>query len=170
MIASKIQIVADTGPLISLEKLGNGYPLIRQLYDALIVPDAVLTEVAQGQFSNPQDYLRHYDIVGLVDVRTVSISHPVLQENRLDLGESQAIQLALDLKLPLLIEETIGRGIAQSLGLSISGIAGQIIKAHRLGLVTRENAITMLTQLFQSGRINRKIYLALLTAINSEPL
>lgn len=161
----KIQIIADTGPLISLEKLSRGYTLIRQMYDALIVPSAVLVEVAQGQFSPPQDYLRHYQIIDLIDVRSVPVSHPALQGSPLHPGESEAIQLALNLNLPLLIEETAGRTLAQSLGLHISGIAGQINKAFRLGLLTQNAAHDMLTELFVAGRINRKIYTALTAAL-----
>ena len=44
------QIVSNTGPLISLEKLNQGYDFIRCLYEKLIIPSAVLDEVAAGQF------------------------------------------------------------------------------------------------------------------------
>lgn len=39
------QVVCDTGTLISLEKLPNGFALIRQLYDKLLLPTAVLNEL-----------------------------------------------------------------------------------------------------------------------------
>ena len=53
------QIVSNTGPLISLEKLDQGYDFIHCLYDKLIIPPAVLEEVAEGLFANPQDYLQY---------------------------------------------------------------------------------------------------------------
>jgi len=59
------RIVSNTGPLISLEKLSHGYDFIRRLYEKLIIPPAVLDEVAEGQFANPQEYLQHYDIIDL---------------------------------------------------------------------------------------------------------
>ncbi|MFN8486910.1 MAG: hypothetical protein U0350_04905 [Caldilineaceae bacterium] len=164
-MSAKAQIVSDTGPLISLEKLSNDYSFIRQLYDVILVPSAVLLEVAQGQFSNPHDYLQHYGIADLIEVRNVPISHPLLQTNLLHPGEREAIQLALQLGLPLLIEETAGRTLAQNLGIHISGIAGQIIKAYRLGLIVRNDALTMLAELLHAGRINRKIYTALVAAV-----
>jgi predicted nucleic acid-binding protein len=43
----------------------------------------------------------------------------------------QAIQLALELALPLLIEEAVGRRVAQGMSIPISGIAGQVLKAFR---------------------------------------
>ena len=36
------RIVSNTGPLISLEKLSHGYDFIRQLYEKLVIPPAVL--------------------------------------------------------------------------------------------------------------------------------
>ena len=54
------RIVSNTGPLISLEKLRQGYDFIRQLYDTIIIPPGVLDEVAEGQFATPQAYLQHY--------------------------------------------------------------------------------------------------------------
>jgi predicted nucleic acid-binding protein len=43
----------------------------------------------------------------------------------------QAIQLALELALPLLIEEAVGRRVAQGMRIPISGIAGHVLKAFR---------------------------------------
>ena len=59
------QIVSNTGPLISLEKMNRGYDFIRRLYTTLIIPPAVLAEVAADQFEVPQAYLEYYEIVDL---------------------------------------------------------------------------------------------------------
>ena len=50
------RIVSNTGPLISLEKLRQGYDFIRQLYDTIIIPPGVLDEVAAGQFAASHAY------------------------------------------------------------------------------------------------------------------
>ena len=110
------RIVSNTGPLISLEKLRQGYDFIRQLYDMLIIPPGVLDEVAAGQLATPQAYLQHYRV-------------------------------------------------AQGMGLSISGIAGQVLKAFRQGAITAQEARNKLRELLQAGRMNRKIYEALLAVI-----
>lgn len=159
------RIVSNTGPLISLEKLSQGYDFIRRLYEKILIPPAVLSEVAEGQFENPQAYLQHYGIIDLIEVRAVSQSHALPEAERLHDGEMQAIRLALELQLPLLIEETVGRRVAQSIGIQISGIAGQIIKAFRQDVITATQARDKLNELFRAGRINRKIYDALLAAI-----
>jgi predicted nucleic acid-binding protein len=83
----------------------------------------------------------------------------------LHIGEVQAIQLALDSALPLLIEETVGRWVAKGLGIAISGIAGQIVVAFRRGIITAQDAHSKLLELLNAGRINRKICEALLGVI-----
>ena len=159
------RIVSNTGPLISLEKLRQGYDFIRQLYDTIIIPPSVLDEVAEGQFTTPHAYVQHYGIADLIEVQAASRSEQLPDATRLHIGEAQAIQLARELALPLLIEETIGRRVARGLGISISGIAGQVLKAFRQGSLTAQEARDKLLELFQAGRINRKVYEALLAAI-----
>jgi predicted nucleic acid-binding protein len=98
-------------------------------------------------------------------MRTVSQPYELPEAERLHEGETQAIQLALELQLPLLIEETVGRRVAQGVGLQISGIAGQIIKAFRQSIFAAAEAQDKLSELLRAGRINRKIYEALLVAL-----
>lgn len=137
----------------------------RQLHDTIIIPPGVLDEVVEGKFINPHTYLQHYGIVDLIEVRSVSQSEQLPEAARLHVGEAQAIQLALELALPLLIEETVGRRVARGMGISISGIAGQVLKAFRQGAITAQEARNKLRELFQAGRINRKLYEALLAVI-----
>jgi len=145
--------------------LRQGYEFIRQLYDTIIIPPGVLDEVTEGQFAPLHAYLQHYGIVDLIEVQTVPRSAQLPAATRLHVGEAQAIQLARELALPLLIEETVGRRVARGLGTPISGIAGQILKAFRQGSLTAQEARNKLLELLQAGRINRKIYEALLAAI-----
>ena len=96
----------------------------------------------------------------------MSQPHALLEAQRLHEGETQAIQLALELQLPLLIEETVGRRVAQSMGLQISGVAGQILKAVRQGIIAATEAQDKLSELLRGGRINRRIYEALLASLS----
>jgi predicted nucleic acid-binding protein len=125
----------------------------------------VLDEVAEGQFATPQAYLQHYGITDLIEVHAVSQGERLPEVARLHVGEAQAIQLARELALPLLIEETVGRRAAQGLGIPVSGIAGQILKTFRQGSLTAQEARDKLLELFQAGRINRRIYESLLAVI-----
>ncbi len=159
------EAVSDTGPLITLEKMSGGYRFIRLLYDRIIVPRTVIDELAQGQFLSPQAYLEHYGIEDLLEIVDVRNSQGLPGGDLLDDGEREAIQTALERGLPLLIEEEAGRQCARSLGLQISGIAGQVVRAFRIGLIPGQEAVDKLRELFERGRINRKIHEALTSAI-----
>lgn len=168
------QIVCDTGPLISLEKITSGYRFIGRLYDRLLVPAAVMDELIAGQFETKDAYLRHFDAEDLVFIEPLSeASSAETVENRtksLDKGEQEAIQLAFERELPLLIEEAAGRAVARGLGLQISGIAGQLLKATREGTISVDEALAKLTELRRAGRINQRIFDAVGAAIEDEVL
>ncbi len=51
--------------------------------------------------------------------------------------------------------------------MSISGIAGQILKAHRLELIDTQEAALKLQALLKAGRINHKIFDTLVSALES---
>ncbi len=87
---------------------------------------------------------------------------------RLDRGAQEAIQLALQRGLPLLIEEEAGREVARQMGVSISGIAGHVLRAFRGRMLTMEEALETLQALLASGRINTRIYRGLMEAIRGE--
>ena len=159
------ETVSDTGPLITLEKLSDGYRFIRLLYDKVIIPRTVLDELTQGQFLSPQAYLEHYGIEDLLEVVEARGDLEVPGVELLDAGEREAIQIALERGLPLLIEEEAGRQCARSLSLQISGIAGQFVKAFRAGLISSRETQDKLQELFDAGRINRKIHAALIAAV-----
>jgi hypothetical protein len=166
------QIVCDTGPLISLEKITGGYRFIGRLYDRLIVPPAVMDELVAGQFETKDAYLRHFNAEELVVVEPLVApsSTEKIEDNteHLDKGEREAIRLAFELELPLLIEEEAGRRVARELGLHISGIAGQVLKAVREEAISGDDASSKLTELRRAGRINRQVFEAVGAAIKSE--
>lgn len=162
-------IVTDTGPLISLERLDGGYEFMRQMYRRVIAPPAVLREVAVGQFAIPSSYLKHYSISDFVFEQAPQVlPQDIPWQNDLHVGELEAIALAKELQLPLLIEEAVGRKAAQELGVPFSGIAGQGLKAARLGFVTRQQGQQMLEQLLHNGRISKTLYGLLVDSLSKE--
>ena len=166
------RIVCDTVPLISLEKITSGYRFIGRLYDRLLAPPAVMDELVAGQFETKGAYLRHFDAEDLVSVEPVSEASSTEtvedQTEHLDDGEREAIRLAIEQKLSLLIEEEAGRAVARELGIQISGIAGQLLKAARERLISAEEGVSKLTELRRAGRINQQLFEAVRAAIDNE--
>ena len=164
-MSNKSAIVSDTGPLITLEKLSDGYNFIRKIYDRILVPTIVTKELYRGEFSSWNAYKQNYDINHLIEVIDPTSNQILSAIKLLDEGEKQAIELAYEQNLPLLIEEEKGRNLAQTLGLQISGIAGQILKAHRQEIIEVAEAKQKLQELLQAGRIGNKMYIRLIAEI-----
>ncbi|MDM8565017.1 hypothetical protein QUF74_05130 [Candidatus Halobeggiatoa sp. HSG11] len=152
------QIVSNTGPLISLEKIPNGFELIRRSYDQIIIPTSVLLELTEGITPEKQSYLEYYQIKDLITVISVGILDNIPEKHYLDIGELEAISLAFKLNYQLLIEEKHGRRIAKKMGLEISGIAGQVMKLFHENKISSIEALSYLEALYQHFRINKIIY------------
>jgi len=150
-------IICDAGPLITLEKLSDGFSFIRKLYNKIIIPPSVFNEINRKAIP-PNLYtsiLREF-----IDISTPNniVSLPSF---KLHLGELEAISLAKERNLALLIEEREGRAAAESIGVSISGIAGQIIKATRLEIISQQEGLRKAEELYNCKRINKNLFKAL---------
>ena len=56
--------------------------------------------------------------------------------NQIDLGEAEAIVLALDIKADLLLmDERLGRGLAKNYGLNVTGLLGVLLQAKQRNFI-----------------------------------
>lgn len=129
-------VVSDTSTITNLAAIER-LPLLAQLYTQVIIPNAVYCELVDLEFPVP----------GTVEVQSASwlqvrqvVQYRVVEqlqnEARLDLGESEAIALALELDAELLlIDERRGRAEATRLGLRITGLLGILIEAKHQSLI-----------------------------------
>ena len=73
-MTSSRQVVSDTSPLISLEKIEGGYEWGQKMYETILVPPAVLRELAAGMTDDVDDYLTHFGISDLLCVEAPASS------------------------------------------------------------------------------------------------
>ena len=66
---------------------------------------------------------------------------------RLDLGESESIVLAKELKGLLIIDETKGRNIAKSINIDIIGLIGIILQHLKMNKLTKKEAKDIVKEL-----------------------
>ncbi|MBX3051569.1 MAG: DUF3368 domain-containing protein [Caldilineaceae bacterium] len=127
-------VITDSSPLIFLARIGR-LSLLEELYGTVYIPTAVHRETVV------QDPLRPGAVeIASADWLTV---RPVddrlaarLLQQQIGPGESEAIILALQLKVNLLlIDDAKGRRIAEAYGIPAAGTIGVLIQAKRSGLL-----------------------------------
>ena len=127
-------IVSDTSPISNLIQIGQ-LDLLKQLFGQLIVPPAVDEEVRRlMDFGISVD---DYDGASWISVRNPSHYEVVEKlEGELDRGESQAIAIYKELNAELLlIDERLGRRVAQRYGMNTIGLIGCLVQAKNESII-----------------------------------
>ena len=77
----------------------------------------------------------------------------------LDVGERDVILLAQEMHTDwVIIDEKLGRKVANILGLKIKGTLGILLISHRTNLITKEQAIIASQKLVESNiRLSKKL-------------
>jgi predicted nucleic acid-binding protein len=140
--------VSNTTPLrylIALEQES----LLEQLFERLLVPAAVHEELTDAK--TPERVRRCVlSLPNWYEVRTVNEANEITFPVPLHRGERDAILLAESVRPDvLLIDEQMGRAIAISRGLPLSGTLGALERADAMGFVS--DFPQMLKNLRESG-------------------
>lgn len=128
-------VVSDTSPISNLAMIGQ-LELLQRLYAQIVIPEAVYQELLNAGQTDPAALA--VQSVNWIDVRPVNDS-PLLQQLklRLDIGEAEAIALAVEIEaIRLIVDERRGRQIASQLGLAVVGLLGVLLAAKRQGLIS----------------------------------
>lgn len=147
-------IVSDATALIVLAKLSR-IELLKSLFTSVIIPHHVKEEIIQKS-----DYdLTVWDDPFFIVYSATDTSLLASLELFLDKGESEAITLAKELSLPLLIDEKKGRKIAQTMHIDVIGLVGIIVALHRRNIISSQEAITLIDEAQKIGfRLSDKLY------------
>lgn len=126
-------IVSDTSPLRALVGLGR-LDLLEAIFQEVIIPPAVLDELNRADSRLPSVTQAR---LGFVRVMTPTDTAVVLDRwSKLHRGETEALALAVELGADaILMHETEGRNVAQSLGLRPLGVLGILLMAKERGLL-----------------------------------
>jgi predicted nucleic acid-binding protein len=128
-------IVSDTSPISNLAAIGQ-LKLLQQLYGNVVIPTAVYQEIINSGDTDPAVLA----IKSVNWIQTLSITNTELfqtLQNNLDIGEAEAITLAVELNAHrLIVDERKGRKEAIRLGLRVTGILGILLAAKQQGLVS----------------------------------
>jgi len=126
-----VKVFSNTTPFIALSSIGR-LDLLPTMFGQIHVVDEVIDECATG---------------GMIAVAPLRELHWIVPEQNpqqpaphvlleLDKGEKSTLQAALTHRADLvLMDEKIGRNMAEYLGLKVSGTLGVLLKARKAGLI-----------------------------------
>ena len=143
-------IVSDSTTLIVLLDVKRE-DLLSNLFDKLYIPKAVYDEL---------NFKKDIELSSLFEVLEVQNKQKVKElQLSLDIGESEAIALAIEMNLPLIIDEKKGRKVAKNLGVKIVGLIGVLYLNIQRGYIKKQDAIEFLDLVISKGfRIDKKLY------------
>ncbi|MCC5667552.1 DUF3368 domain-containing protein [Nostoc sp. CHAB 5784] len=128
-------IVSDTSPINNLAAI-NHLHLLQQLYGTVLIPEAVYRELTDPNFP----VVGATEVQTFIWIQTCLVQDRILVEafsNELDIGEAEAIALALEMKADqVLIDERRGRMVAAKVNLSYTGILGILVEAKSQKLIS----------------------------------
>jgi predicted nucleic acid-binding protein len=131
--------ISNSSPLMNLAAIGRLH-LVQRKYGTVIVPEAVWREVVidgKGKRGVEEiDSPSAKEWIKVQPVRDRALVNVLAKD--LDLGESEAITLALEHGADvILLDDKAARIIAATLGLNVIGVIGILIWARKQGLIER---------------------------------
>lgn len=156
--------VSNSTPLIHLAKIGQLH-LLPELFGTLLIPQAVYNEcVIEGRNYREASQIAQANWLQVVPVTNQPLL--TLLNSELDLGEAEAIVLALEQQADrLLLDDLEGRNKARLYGLQYTGTLGILLRAQtaqKLNTVWR----TTLEDLQASGFwLDKRLYQRLLQEV-----
>jgi predicted nucleic acid-binding protein len=125
-------VVADTGPLNYLILI-ESVDVLPRLFSSILIPPAVRDELSHPKAPAPvSSWVLHPPVW----LNTVSPSPlPAAGPSALDLGERQAIALAVQQQAAILIDDEEGVSHAREINLEVFGTLAVLVKAAHRGWV-----------------------------------
>ena len=138
-------IISDATILITLINIDE-FRLLKFFIDSIIIPPEVYSEVSQKP--NAKKYLDYEINEGFISIASYTNESLFREINYiLDGGESASITLAIEKKLPLIIDERKGRRFAQKQGIEIIGLVGILRFLYLEKRLCREKVLVIIKKL-----------------------
>lgn len=158
-------VVSDTTALIVLAAQQR-LDLFAGCFERVLLPDAVYREWLAG---DP-------DVAGIVQQRSwlevVSVDEvPLLAELRtlLDPGEAEALVLARQRHLPLIVDEKKGRRVARMMGIPVLGLVGVLLLAVQRGILDSDSTKQILVNAKERGfHLSNGLYEAFIMRLETQ--
>lgn len=155
-------IVSNSTPLINFAAIGR-LDILEALFTTLVIPPAVEHELLERGHQYPSaTEIQQTSFIVKHDIRNGMLRDALTRD--LDIGEAEAITLALEQKAGLLLmDEIAGRMIAESYDLAFTGSIGCLIEAKQSGIISAVKPLLDAMQQEARFWINSRLYTKILT-------
>src|SRR4051794_23724706 len=130
-------VISDTTAITNLTAIKH-LELLHLLYGEIVIPEAVKRELTEPGMSNPgarEVWTESWILVRPITNRQM-VAEFLTDNSALDIGEAEAIVLAIELDADLLlIDDRIGRRVAERQGLAITGVLGALLDAKKQAVI-----------------------------------
>ncbi len=149
-----LKIVSNTTPILSFIKLDR-LDILEEIYNEIIIPETVYHELEQGKNKYYKDIAKE----NWIKIHKVKNKNLIKQlEIYLDRGETEAIALSLELSADLLlIDEKLGRKLAEENRIKITGTIGILLKAKKKWII--KEVKPLLYELIRKGNYYKKSFI-----------
>jgi len=155
-------IVSNSGPLIHLARIDR-LKLLKELFGEVIIPDEVKLEVVdRGKDEGMADaFLIESEIENgwiVIDRSNDGRVNEIAESAGIDIGEASAIALAKKQKYPILMDDLAARRFAVGLGLTVVGSIGVLMRAAKVKILSKGEALEALDKLARVMWLSIDVY------------
>ena len=127
-----VGVVADTGPLVALAK-ADSLGLLPLLFSTIFIPPAVERELTAKRSAESRRLQNAFGkFLQTIERPELAPAVRIVTSN-LDVGEAEAIAVAYNRGLWLLVDDKLGRRAASRLNIQIVGSVSVVLEAKRRG-------------------------------------
>ena len=154
----KLIVVSDSTTIITLLNI-NRLDVLKNIFSLVYIPQKVYEEIViEEKIVLDKDFF----IVKEINDKNLY----TLLRKSLDAGECEAIVLAKEMELSLIIDEKKGRKIASNLGINIFGFIGLLVLNYKRGELTKQDTLDVFYKAKAQGfRVGVKLENAFLELI-----
>lgn len=161
-------IVSNSTPLINFAAIGR-LDILESLFTRVTIPPAVEYELLErGQQYPSMMAIRGASFIQQHDIQNIPLRDTLTLD--LDMGEAEAITLALEQQADLLLlDEVAGRTIAETHGLRFTGSIGCLVEAKRMSIIPLVHPLLQAMQTEARFWIHPRLLAKVLAEQNERP-
>ena len=136
-------VVSDSTTIMTLLRIDR-LDILHRLFERVYLPPAVYEEIQHKVSLQTEGTV--FAVVPITDMNLYK-----LLTRSLDAGESEAIVLAKERGLSLIIDEKKGRKIATHLGINITGLLGLLLLHYKKGFLGDSETLMLFDEIQEAG-------------------